>query len=272
MYLVGQEKNLELINKWETLPQFLIIQGDKHTGKNYLTLYLCNKFGLRYNLVNNSVKTVRSLLKDMSPGSKTVYHFDNFDDATLQAKNALLKITEEPMPENYIVITGGPQIKTLESRAKRIIMSPYTLDEMESYIGNGYSTKDFREMLFYAGINTPAKFVYYKDYDKLEQLLRYTYEIFSIITYISPATYIPMMRRFEDRYNKDEIDACMLFLEMLISLIEYNIKEKKLYSYMNILNELIKAKQALIREPTLKRKMLLFKTFYNIQIINGDMK
>lgn len=268
---IGQASNLDIINSWKELPQFLIIQGDAHTGKNYFVLYLCKKFGLKYNLVGNSVKNVRALVKDMSPNSNTVYHFDNFDKATLQAKNALLKITEEPMPGNYIIITGGPQIKTLESRARRIIMAPYTLDEITEFMGESFGTSDYKNKLYYAGINTPAKVNFYKDYDKLETLLYFTYDIFDKITYISPATYIPLIKRFEDRYDKDTIDACMLFLDMLISIIEYNIKTKHRYSYINILNRLIQSKQDLTRETTLKRKMLLFKTFYDIQVLNGAM-
>ena len=48
MYIIGQHENLESINKWKDLPNFLIIQGDRHMGKSYLTLYLCEKFKLHY--------------------------------------------------------------------------------------------------------------------------------------------------------------------------------------------------------------------------------
>lgn len=268
MQLIGQKSNLELINTWKDLPQFLIIQGDSHTGKKYLTLYLCQKFGLRYSLMKNSVKNVRSLIEYMSPDSNTVFHFDNFDTATLQAKNALLKITEEPIPGNYIVITGGPQIKTLESRAKRIIMSPYSFDEVEDYMDVIYTDKNKKLKLYNAGINTPAKIDFYKKYDHLDAILMYAYEIFDKITYLTPNTTISMLSRFEDRYDKDNIDACMLFLTLLINIIKYNIEQKHLYSYIDILSVLLKAKQDLSRETTLKRKMLLFKTFYTIEQIN----
>ena len=40
MYIVGQEKNLEIIEKWDSMPPFVIIQGDEHMGKTYLTTYL----------------------------------------------------------------------------------------------------------------------------------------------------------------------------------------------------------------------------------------
>lgn len=269
MLLVGQSKNLELINKWSELPQFLIIQGDEHTGKNYMVLYLCKKFGLRYNLIGNSVNNVRSLVNTMTSGSKDVYHFDNFNTATLQAKNALLKVTEEPLPGNHIIITGGPQIKTLESRAKRIIMSPYTFEEVNKYIGDKIQDEQYKINLYNAGINTPAKFSYYQNYENLQNIMNTAYEIFSKITYLSTYTYIPLLNQFDDRYDKDKKDDCMLFLDMLINLIETRLKTNYLYSYTTALEILIDARQQLRKEPTLKRKMLLFRTFYTIQQYNN---
>lgn len=271
MQLIGQKHNLEIIDKWEELPQFLIIQGGPNTGKKYLTLYLCKKFGLRYSPMKNSVKNVRQLVEYMSPDKNEVYHFDNFDDASIAAKNSLLKITEEPIPGNYIVITGGPQIKTLESRAKRIIMEPYSIDEMDSYMSNIWKDKNLKHNLFICGINTPAKVQIYKKYEPIEKLLNYVCDVFEHITYISPDYIISMLQMFEDRYdkvtegNEPKIDAVMLFLNMLINMIKYNIEDKQFYSYYKILDILLDAKKKLQNEHTLRRKMLLFTTFYKIQ-------
>lgn len=267
MQLIGQKNNLELIEKWNSLPNFIIIQGDEHTGKSYFTLYLCNKFGLRYNKVKNGVNNVRSVIDLMGRDSKMLFHFDNFDSASIQAKNALLKITEEPVPGNYIVITGGPQIKTLESRARKIVMEPYILDEVSDFMDMHFKTAQ-KNLLFDAGINTPAKIQYYKKYEHINDLLNYAYDIFNCITYIDDSHIIPMLSMFEDRYDNDSIDACLLFLNMLINIIETNIKFKKYFSYHEILHILLDAKKSLVREPTLKRKMLLFKTFNKINRLN----
>lgn len=148
MQLIGQKDNLALINSWETMPPFTIIQGDEHTGKNYLVLYLCKKFKLFYTLVSNDVDTIRDMINHMKKGSKMLYHFDNFDTASIQAKNALLKITEEPIEGNYIVITGGPQIKTLESRARKLLMNPYTQDEIFNYMNNLYPDIETKKLLY----------------------------------------------------------------------------------------------------------------------------
>lgn len=263
MQLIGQEDNLKIINGWKTLPNFVIIQGDPHTGKTYLTLQICRIFKLHYVEVGNSVKEVRNLIDVMKPDSNTLYHFKNFESASLEAKNALLKVTEEPILGNYIIITGGPQIKTLQSRARKILMSPYSEEDMHLYMKSIYPDEELQSKLINAGINTPAKVYYYKQYEHIEPLLNFTYDVFEKITYISPEYIISMLSRFEDRYDEG-IDACMLFLTMLINLIENSIKIKRYYSYNDILNILLQGKKTLSKETTLRRKMMLFKIFYKI--------
>ena len=264
MQLVGQENNIDIINKWSTMPNFVIIQGENHSGREFMTLYFCNKFKLHYVPVKNSVKEVRALINVMSPNSNTVYHFKNFDTATLQAKNALLKVTEEPVPGNYIVITGGPQLPTLESRARRIIMEPYKLEDMVKYMDPYFSKDVNKEQLYIAGINTPAKVEYYKKYEKLQNLLTYTLDVFNKITYITPNDFIAMLGNFENRYDADKTDACLLFINMLIKLTEHKIQTNHYYSYRYILDCLLDGKKQLLRENTLNRKLLIFRIFYNI--------
>lgn len=266
MYIIGQHENLELINKWKDLPNFLIIQGDRHMGKSYLTLYLCEKFKLHYVKMNNSVNCVRDLINNMKPNTNILYHFKDFQEASLQAKNALLKITEEPIPGNYIVITGGPQIKTLQSRARLIIMNPYSQDELFDYMQPYFPEDDLKNKLILAGINSPAKINYFKDYPNLNGLVNFTFEIVNKITYLKIEDILEIMARFENRY--EEIDAVALFLEFLINVIKYKIENQKFYSYNTILKIIIKGKQSLEREYTLKRKMLLYKIFYEIYNFN----
>lgn len=267
MYIIGQEHNIEIINKLENLPNFVIIQGDRHMGKSYFTLYLCNKFKLHYVALNNSVSSVRSLIKDMKPDNNVLYHFKNFDEASMQAKNALLKITEEPIPGNYIVITGGPQIKTLHSRARTILMEPFSNQELKDFMNKYYQDNEIQNKLIICGLNSPAKIQYYKDYANLINLADFAFECVDKITFIKPDNIIEIICRFENRY--ETIDVVMLFLNMLINIIDYKIKNNNYYSYKYILEILIRGKKDLQREITLKRKMLLYNIFYEIYNTNN---
>ena len=266
MQLIGQENNLKLINTWKELPPFVIIQGDEHMGKNYFVLYLCKRFGLYYNKMSNKVEDIRELLKKMTVGSNMVYHFDNFHTASLAAKNALLKITEEPKQGNYIIITGGPQLKTLESRARRIIMNPYSVKEIKEVMQAYYPDEHLQDMLIECGVNSPAKVEYYKKYDKIEGVSKFAIDIANKITYISPDNIIQIMQRFENRY--EDIDAYLLFIVMLINILENKIKSSGYYSYDKYIPILIEGKNALLRTPSLKRKMLIFNMFYRMYEVN----
>lgn len=268
MQLIGQKNNLDIINKWNTLPQFLIIQGDSYTGKTSLVLYLCQKYNVHYIKMNNSINSVRGLLSSMVKDSNTLYHFKDFDKASIQAKNALLKITEEPVPGNYIVITGSAQLKTLESRARRIIMEPYNDFEVKQYMTQYYESSIIQD-LYKCGINTPGKAYQYREYEHIKQLCIYVKEIFEKITHLTVDDIIVMLGRFEIRY--ENLDACLLFLNMLINYIDYNIRTKHYYSYYAILQILIEGKTSLVKEPTLNRKFLLYRIFYNIYLLRGQI-
>ena len=271
MQVIGQENNLNIIERWQTMPQFLMIQGDKHTGKTHMVIYLCQKFKLYYHLMGNSIDDVRALVKSMVKNSNTVYHFKDFDKASIQAKNALLKIAEEPIEGNYIVITGSSQLKTLESRARILIMSAYDKQDVLNYAMQTYD-ENVANGLYVAGLNTPAKLYFYKDYEDLVTLMNWAYEIYSRITTLSIDNVLALINGFKARY--DGVDACILFLDMLINIIQYNNFNVLgcRYSMYDILNCLIIGKTTLQKRPVLNRKMFMFNTFYNILEINGGRK
>jgi len=116
--------------------------------------------------------------------------------------------------------------------------------------------------LYKSGFNTPAKINYYKSCDNINTILSLTIKVIERITYITPKDIIDIIGRFEDKY--ENIDECLLFINMLISLLESNLKEAMYTSYINILQIIISTKNTLLREKTLRRKMLLFNMFYEI--------
>lgn len=169
-------------------------------------------------------------------------------------------------------------------------MEPYSYEELQDYLlrtfklipndidnldeidrqQSMYNAYQKASDLYICGINTPSKINYYRNYEPLIPIMQYAKEISEKITYMTPQSYIPIMFRFEDRYftqkgeTKKPIDACLLFLEMLISILDNKLTVYHKYSYEKIMNQLIDAKYQLQKEPTLRRRMLLFKTFYNI--------
>ncbi len=271
MQMVGQKLNLEIINSWSEIPQFIIIQGDRNMGKTTMVLYLCEKFNMHYVKMNNGINDVRELVKLMTPNSNTIYHFKDFDRASIQAKNALLKITEETPVGNCIIITGSNQIKTLESRARKLVMGAYNMEEVCNYMQGYVSSSEIQRNLFIAGINSPSKVEKYCKYDGLEQCLNFAFQVFNKITMIDYVDGVYAIRDFESRYKNDEVDVAILFLSMLIHIIEYNIINKQYYHYYEILNILIPAKESLERDYTLNRKFVIYRVIYNLSQIRGKI-
>lgn len=270
MQLIGQKNNIDIINKWDNLPNFIIIQGDRYTGKTHLAKYICDKFNINYVQMKNGINDIRGLLDIMSVGANVAYHFKDFDKASVQAKNALLKVAEETPKGNTIIITGNHQIPTLESRARKIVMSAYTKEEMLTFISK-YYTADKVFDYYRAGFNTPSKVLKYKEYDGIDDLLNYVYNLFNDLPVLSIDTIVYMTSRFDSRYDK--LDVVILFLDMLINIINYKSKYELnfKYSFQNVLDNLIESKEALERDPTLNRKLLLYKTFYNIMLLGGNL-
>ena len=270
MQLIGQTKNLDIINKWGDLPNFIIIQGDKHTGKTYLAKYICEKFNISYVAMKNGINDIRSLLETMSVGANVAYHFKDFDRASIQAKNALLKVAEETPTGNTIIVTGNKQIPTLESRARKLVMSAYTKEEMLTYIGKYYTENKVFDY-YKAGFNTPSKVIMYKEYADIDDVLNYAYMIFDHLPILGIDMVVYMTQRFESRYDK--LDIAVLFIDMLINIINYKSKYELgyRYSFQNVLDNLIECKEVLMKDPTLNRKFMLYKTFYKIMLLEGNL-
>lgn len=263
MQIIGQKNNLEIIDNWKALPQFMIIQGPRSYGKTALTLYLCEKFGVHYVYMKNSVESVRELIRNMGIGANTLYHFKDFDKASIQAKNALLKITEEPIMNNYICITGGKQLSTLESRARKLVMSPYTVNDIVNF-SSDFMSVELATKLYFAGLNTPSKIFSCKGYENIENLYKCAVETFEKLTYINYEDAIRISQMFENGSREDGFNTVYIYLTLLTGLIEHNMFKLGNYSYGDILEILVNAKQEILQRNISNKKMFLYRALYLI--------
>lgn len=271
MQYIGQEKNINIIRRWQQLPNFIIIQGDKNTGKTYLVEYMSNYFKKKYIKLNNNVESVRTLINNVGDGANAIYHFKDFDNASIQAKNTLLKITEETPKEVTIVITGSHQLPTLESRATQLIMSAYNIDDLRPLLEENFNTTEIDKCII-AGFDTPTKIQLYKSYEHIDELLNFAFESFQYIINLKMIDVISITNSFNTRYL-DTIDSSLLYLTMLINIINYKSKNELQYKYSfhNILKILIKAKEDIINNNNLNRKFIIYSALYQIKNLGGNL-
>lgn len=145
--MIGQVNNLQTINQWwamDEVPRFIIISGAPGSGRYTLTKQIA-KITHSY-LVENGlgVDDVREAVKNCYRcAGRTIYLFRNADKMSTAAKNALLKITEEPPRQAHFVVTvqnSENMLETLRSRATAMPMEAYTAEELDIFYHN-YTNK-----------------------------------------------------------------------------------------------------------------------------------
>lgn len=138
--MIGQKILLETINKMtlENCPRFIIITGQKGQGKTELILEISKKLGISFINFKTSIDEMREMIdlayKQTEP---ILFIISNADNMSLNAKNSILKLVEEP-PNNIIVIIELEDINntlpTIKSRCLELQMENYTEEEIEEMI------------------------------------------------------------------------------------------------------------------------------------------
>ena len=140
MNIIGQKKLLSTINNLienNNFPRYSIIVGNTGSGKKLITSYIAE--GLEALLVpcELSVDSVREVI-DLSYNqtSPTLYMWADANRMSAGAKNAVLKVTEEPPQNAYFVMTTdnvNGLLNTLTSRGTVFNINPYTVEDLVSY-------------------------------------------------------------------------------------------------------------------------------------------
>ena len=139
--MIGQKSLLTEINKQVqngTFPRFSIVVGDTGSEKDEVAEYIANGLGATLvELADCKVDTVRDMIVNAYKVSTlTLYHIKDSDTMSLQAKNSLLKVTEEPPNKAYFVMTledMNNTLATIQSRGTVFRLDPYTQTELKQY-------------------------------------------------------------------------------------------------------------------------------------------
>ena len=137
--MIGQKVLLGRIDRLFAygLPRFIILCGPKHSGKHLISKYIAKK--LNATLVDCGIKvdevreTINLAYKQSEP---TVYLLADADKMSPAAKNAILKVTEEPPRKAYFIMTLtdiNNTLATLKSRGAVLTMDMYHPGELRDY-------------------------------------------------------------------------------------------------------------------------------------------
>ena len=141
--MVGQDRLLQDIRgmiQTETFPRFCIITGERGSGKKTLAKNISKMFGnCIFSVAGIGIDDVRSVILQAYrlSGTQTLYLLPDADNMSVQAKNALLKVTEEPPNNAFFLMTlqdANNTLDTIRSRAVVFSMQPYTQTDILQYV------------------------------------------------------------------------------------------------------------------------------------------
>lgn len=140
MNIIGQKKLLSTINRLiedDNFPRYSIICGYSGSGKKLISSYIANKLDALFVPCELGIDAVREVIKtsyeQMSP---IVYMWADSQKMSLGAKNAILKVTEEPPQNAYFIMTTDNTnwlLGTLLSRGTVFNINPYTKAELTEF-------------------------------------------------------------------------------------------------------------------------------------------
>jgi hypothetical protein len=109
-----------------------------------MSKHIATKLGALYTLRGVGVEDVRELIQEAyKVSAPIVYVVADADKMSPAAKNALLKVTEEPPKNAYIILTLtdlNSTINTIRSRGQVFYMDAYSVDNIDEYYHNNYSS------------------------------------------------------------------------------------------------------------------------------------
>ncbi len=169
--MIGQKElrtRIEQLIENGTFPRFSIFVGPKGSGKKTFVSWITTKLATQsmlsysYRCPDVKIDTIRQIIEDAYKTilSTNIYVIPDADNMSNAAKNALLKVTEEPPNEAYFIMTLEDENNTLEtirSRGTVFHMDRYTPDEIMQYITEKYgSTADDNIDIFKGICDTPG--------------------------------------------------------------------------------------------------------------------
>lgn len=141
--MIGQENNLEIIKKWrcnKSTPRFIIISGARGSGRLTLAKVIMKMINATGIILDNSINAVRDTIYNAyTITDTTCYIFRNADDMKNEAKNALLKVVEEPPNKAYFIMTVeniDNMLGTIKSRGTVLRMEPYSIEQLRTLCGD----------------------------------------------------------------------------------------------------------------------------------------
>lgn len=144
--MIGQQELLkQMMNLWDSksFPRFSILVGLNGSGKRTLVRKFAKSINIPLvELPDTKADTVRDMIANAyQQAEPIIYLIADADKMRAAAKNTMLKVTEEPPNNAYIIMTLQDikqTLDTIKSRGTTFIMERYTPEQLIDYYNKKY--------------------------------------------------------------------------------------------------------------------------------------
>lgn len=208
------------------LPRFIIIVSEPGSESDVVGVHIANKMECDYiKLPDVSVDTIRDMIKQAyTLHNKTVYIMNDADGMSVNAKNALLKVTEEIPNKAYFVMCltdSNNTLATIRSRGTTFYMDRYLPEELADFARELYVNKseiDEDEVRICADVcSTPGDVCTLMKYVP-SKFYAYVKDVFDNIFTIEGAGVFYLLNKLAYKDEEDKYD-CRLFLKAFTSIM-----------------------------------------------------
>lgn len=161
--MIGQKYLITLLQDLiyvRLFPHFVILTGQKGSGKKTLAKYIAAKVSENVIMLDNlSVDSIRGMIEQCHKIKDLCYIIPDADTMSAAAKNAMLKVTEEPPNNSTFIMTledTQNTFDTIRSRASEFVMLPYSKDELTEYMKK-YKLSENQTNLVLSACDTPGE-------------------------------------------------------------------------------------------------------------------
>lgn len=134
-----------MVTTLKSFPSFSILEGPQGQGKKTMAKWISETLGYRMVTIGTKIDDVRQMIADVQNlGSPLIYFIPDADTMSIGARNSLLKVTEEP-PKNLFIIMSlvhsDNTLTTIKSRGRVLPLNNYTKTELGDYVIMNYQVE-----------------------------------------------------------------------------------------------------------------------------------
>lgn len=250
--MIGQKRLLDELDSLKTLPRTMIISGSRGGGKKLIAKKIAEKLDAEMIMCDGKVDTVREVTElAYKLVDNIMYVFPNVENMSTAAKNALLKITEEPPNKSYFVLTTtdlSQVLDTIKSRAVIFFIDTYSQLEIEEYIDLKYSVNEIDKEYISAVCSVPGQVDLLMQYN-ISEFADFINLVINNIFEVNIANAFKISNRLQLKQDDDGYDL-VLFFRALQHEVVADLKAVAMNVSKNYTKDEVRAKVRFVEATT----------------------